>query len=70
MGLSMHCLARYLFILVVSVLGMGQMIVACGQKGDLYLAEPEEETSKDTSAGTGDGADTLEKLHRGESIQP
>ena len=65
----MHCLARYFFILVVSVLGMGQMI-ACGQKGDLYLAEPEEETPKDTPAGTGDGTDTLEDLHQGESIQP
>ena len=36
----MHCWARYLFIAVVSVLGIGQMIAACGQKGDLYLPEP------------------------------
>jgi len=37
----MHCWARYLFIAVVSVLGVGQMIAACGQKGDLYLPAPE-----------------------------
>jgi predicted small lipoprotein YifL len=39
----MHCWARYLFIAVVFVLGIGQMIAACGQKGDLYLPEPEPE---------------------------
>ena len=37
----MMCWARYLFIAVVTVLGVGQMIAACGQKGDLYLPEPE-----------------------------
>ena len=36
----MICWARYLFIAVVTVLGVSQMIVACGQKGDLYLPEP------------------------------
>lgn len=38
----MLCWARYLFIAVVAVLGAGQMIAACGQKGDLYLVEKEE----------------------------
>lgn len=37
----MMCWARYLFIAVVTILGVGQMIAACGQKGDLYLAKPE-----------------------------
>jgi predicted small lipoprotein YifL len=41
----MHCWARYLFILVVAVLGIGQMIAACGQKGDLYLPEPASSTN-------------------------
>jgi predicted small lipoprotein YifL len=38
-----HCWARYVFIGVVAVLGTGQMIAACGQKGDLYLPEEEQE---------------------------
>lgn len=37
----MICWARYLLIALVSVLGVGQMIAACGQKGDLYLPKPE-----------------------------
>lgn len=39
----MICWARYLFIAVVSVLGIGQMIAACGQKGDLYHPKPKTE---------------------------
>jgi predicted small lipoprotein YifL len=35
----MHCWARYLFYAVVTVLAVGQMMVACGQTGDLYLPE-------------------------------
>jgi predicted small lipoprotein YifL len=45
----MHCWARYLFIAVVFVLGIGQMIAACGQKGDLYLPEPD--TSERNASG-------------------
>jgi len=37
----MHCWARYLFLAVVAALGTGQMIAACGQKGDLFLPPPE-----------------------------
>ena len=48
-ALTMHCWARYLFIAVVSVLGIGQMIAACGQKGDLYLPEPEQAVSPKTT---------------------
>jgi predicted small lipoprotein YifL len=36
----MTCWARYLLLAVVAVLGIGQMVAACGQKGDLYLPEP------------------------------
>jgi predicted small lipoprotein YifL len=39
----MGCWARNLFIAVVVVLGVGQMVAACGQKGDLYLPPPESE---------------------------
>ncbi|MBK1720244.1 LPS translocon maturation chaperone LptM [Thiocystis violacea] len=39
----MHCWARNLFILVVVSLGTLGMLGACGQKGDLYLPEPEPE---------------------------
>jgi predicted small lipoprotein YifL len=35
----MLCWARYLFILVVAVLGIGNLLSACGQKGDLYLPD-------------------------------
>lgn len=38
---TMGCWARNLFLAVVVVLGIGQMIAACGQKGPLYLPEPE-----------------------------
>jgi predicted small lipoprotein YifL len=48
----MHCWARYFFIAVVSVLGIGQMMAACGQKGDLYLPEPEKPAAKAKPAGT------------------
>lgn len=35
----MNCWARYLLYLVVSILALGQMLAACGQKGPLYLPE-------------------------------
>ncbi len=46
----MRCRAHYLLIAVITLSGMGQMIVACGQKGDLYLPEPE--PAQQTTAGT------------------
>ncbi len=36
----MHCWPRYLLWLVIVLLGTGQMLTACGQKGPLYLPEP------------------------------
>jgi predicted small lipoprotein YifL len=44
----MSCWARYLFLAVVAILGTGQMLAACGQKGNLYLVK--EGTAKTTSA--------------------
>ncbi len=35
----MVCWPRYLFLLVVLVLGTGSMLTACGQKGPLYLPD-------------------------------
>ncbi|MFP4075233.1 MAG: LPS translocon maturation chaperone LptM [Halochromatium sp.] len=37
----MHCWARSLLYLLISVLGFGQMMVACGQRGSLYLPDAE-----------------------------
>jgi predicted small lipoprotein YifL len=39
---------RYLFLAVVAILGTGQMLAACGQKGNLYLVK--EDTAKATPA--------------------
>jgi len=61
----MHCWARYLFIAVVAVLGAGQMIAACGQKGDLYLPKPE--PTKTKQAGTSGGA--VPEVQTGESLE-
>ena len=33
----MSCWANYLFCALVAALAVGQMVTACGQKGDLYL---------------------------------
>lgn len=46
-GCLMLCWARYLFILVVIVLGTSSMLSACGQKGPLLL--PEQNTGQDSS---------------------
>ncbi len=35
----MHCWARYTLWLMIAVLGFGNMLSACGRKGDLYLPE-------------------------------
>ena len=43
---TMHCWARYLFLAVVMALGAGQVLTACGQKGDLYLVKEGDAASK------------------------
>ncbi len=40
----MLCWARQLFILMVALLGISQMMAACGQKGPLFL--PDEPAGK------------------------
>lgn len=35
----MHCWPRYLLWLVIALLGTGQMLAACGQKGPLYMPD-------------------------------
>ena len=40
----MLCWARQLFILMVALLGISQMMAACGQKGPLFL--PDEQADK------------------------
>jgi len=35
----MHCWPRYLLWILVALLGTGQMLAACGQKGPLYLPD-------------------------------
>ncbi len=42
----MLCWARYLFILLVVVLGLTQMVTACGQKGPLVLLQEKVDTSQ------------------------
>jgi predicted small lipoprotein YifL len=42
----MLCWARQLFILLVALLGISQMMAACGQKGPLFL--PDEQAGKQT----------------------
>jgi len=46
----MRCLAHHRLIAVIALSGMGQLIVACGQKGELYLPEPK--PARQTTAGT------------------
>ena len=48
----MFCWSRYLFILVVIVLGSASMLSACGQKGPLVLPEepPASQTSEPSAA--------------------
>ncbi|KAA6186560.1 hypothetical protein F2Q65_04070 [Thiohalocapsa marina] len=54
----MHCWARTLFYSIVAVLAIGQMVVACGQKGDLYLPERPPATQADASQSRTGQADT------------
>jgi predicted small lipoprotein YifL len=53
----MHCWARYLLYAIVSVLAIGQMGVACGQKGPLYLPEPSERSKAPAEAAPATSAD-------------
>jgi predicted small lipoprotein YifL len=50
----MPCWSNRLFILVVVVLGLLAMLGACGQKGDLYLPEPNTESTTPPGADVPD----------------
>jgi len=39
----MTCWPRYLLWLVIAVLGIGNMLAACGQKGPLFLPEQDQQ---------------------------
>ena len=52
-SVTMHCWARYLFLAVVAALGTGQMLAACGQKGDLYLVKEGDTAPKEQPRGQG-----------------
>jgi len=41
-----------LVLMIVAALGVGAMIQACGQKGDLYLPKPKKEATKQTATST------------------
>jgi predicted small lipoprotein YifL len=42
---AMHCWARYLLWMLILILGVGNMITACGQKGKLFIPEQKAEQS-------------------------
>jgi predicted small lipoprotein YifL len=50
----MNCWARYLLYLVITLLALSQMVVACGQKGPLYLPE---KATEEPPAGSPSPAD-------------
>ena len=71
-GFPMLCWTRYLFILVVIVLGTGSMLSACGQKGPLVLPEKSQQTeSQQTeSQQTGSQQAEPEQVETGTEQQP
>lgn len=65
----MHCWANSLFYAVVTVLAIGQILVACGQTGDLYLPEdkaagsaPQTVPSTPVPDPLGEGLETIEDI--------
>ena len=43
----MHCRPRYLLWTLIAVLGLGNMLTACGQKGDLYLPDRDQQQEEE-----------------------
>ena len=43
----MHCWPRYLLWTLVALLGLGGILGACGQKGDLYLPQEQDEQKQE-----------------------
>jgi predicted small lipoprotein YifL len=40
------CRAELALYLIITILGIGQMITACGQKGSLYLPSEDDQVQK------------------------
>lgn len=57
-GPNMRRGAYYLSIAVLSISGMGQLIVACGQKGDLYHQDQGGTTGQNRWQGSGKAGST------------
>lgn len=43
----MHCWPRYLLWTLIAGLGLGNMLSACGQKGDLYLPDKDQQQQEE-----------------------
>lgn len=52
----MFCWTRYLFILVVIILGTSSMLSACGQKGPLILPEDAGQAPDTDNVDSGDNS--------------
>lgn len=46
----MRCWASYLFYALIAILGTGQILAACGQKGGLYLPPAEQSVPEQAQA--------------------
>ena len=42
----MHCRAQYLLWAVIAIFGSGSLLSACGQKGDLYMPDEQEQSKQ------------------------
>lgn len=42
----MHRRQRYILCILIALLGLSNLLTGCGQKGPLYLPEPETETEQ------------------------
>ncbi|MCB1857448.1 MAG: lipoprotein [Gammaproteobacteria bacterium] len=55
----MHCWPRYLLWGLITVLGVSNMLAACGQKGPLYLPDKRADSQDEQSqSATQKGAST------------
>jgi len=46
----MLCWSRYLFILIVIILGSASMLSACGQKGPLVVPDENQQQTQETDS--------------------
>ena len=43
----MHCWPRYVLWTLIAVVSLGNMLTACGQKGDLYLPDEDQQQEEE-----------------------